>query len=103
MASETSVNSARNGRSDADMIGGVSSFGHNLLSLAGLQAKLFSLDARATIASSTPALIALGAAGAALFTSLVVGLGGLSWWLAVQLALPVWGSLMLVGIVTAIV
>lgn len=99
MAGETSVTSPSNGRSRGDLFGGVGSFGQNLLSLAGLQAQLFSLDMRASLATATPAIVVLAVTSAAIFASLVVGIGGAAWWLATQLAWPLPVSLMLVSIV----
>jgi hypothetical protein len=67
------------------VIGGVSSLGNDLATLATLQARLAALDLRESMEHATPSLIGLVILGTIAAASVVVGLAGLSLWLATVL------------------
>jgi hypothetical protein len=67
------------------VIEGVSSFGTDLATLAMLQARLAAYDLRESMKSATPAIAGLVVFGTIVAASTVVGLAGLSLWLATVL------------------
>ena len=69
-------------KQDEGVIGGVSSFGADLATLATLQARLAACDLRDSTKQAIPSLVGLIAAGTIGAACTVVGLAGLSLWLA---------------------
>ncbi len=103
MAREATVNGGKNGHPSHNLLGGVGSFGTNLVSLAGLQAQLAMLDTRACIAQSTLAAVGMLLAVVLGFASLIVSVAALGLWLATAMAWPLPQSLLLVSVVFLIV
>jgi hypothetical protein len=69
-------------KQDEGVIGGVSSFGADLATLATLQARLAAYDLRDSTKQAIPSLVGLVAAGTIGAACTVVGLAGLALWLA---------------------
>ncbi|WP_165223162.1 phage holin family protein [Aquisphaera insulae] len=76
------------GRMNNGVFEGVSSFGNDLATLAGLQVKLVACDLRDSTKSAAPLVAGLVALGTIAGASAVVGLTGFSLWLATVLEAP---------------
>jgi uncharacterized membrane protein YqjE len=84
------------------VIEGVSSFGTDLATLAMLQARLAAYDLRESMKSASPAITGLLVFGTITAASVVVGLAGLSLWLATILQMQA-GIVMMVVALAGIV
>ncbi|QEH39301.1 hypothetical protein OJF2_79160 (plasmid) [Aquisphaera giovannonii] len=80
------------------VIEGVSSFGTDLATLAGLQVKLVACDIRDSSKSAAPLVGGLVALGTIAGASAVVGLAGFSIWLANVLDIPMGVMMMAVAV-----
>jgi hypothetical protein len=84
MAHQTLRNgpAAARDKQNEGVIGGVSSFGTDLATLAALQARLAACDLRDSMKQAIPSLVGLIAFGIIGVAGMVVGLAGLALWLA---------------------
>jgi hypothetical protein len=105
MAHQTVRNgsSAAKDRLNNGVIEGVSSFGNDLTTLAVLQARLASYDLRESMKRATPIIAGLIALGTIAAASAVVGLAGLSLWLATLLQVQVGIVMMVVALASLII
>jgi hypothetical protein len=85
------------------VIGGVSSLGNDLATLATLQARLAALDLRESMEHATPSLIGLVILGTVAAASVVVGLAGFSLWLATVLQVQAGIVMMVVALAGLII
>lgn len=86
------------------MVGGLAEFGHDIITLTELQAKLAVLDLKESLARSAAPLTLVAAGVALAVASLPVALIGLAEWLAtaLQLSQRGWAYLIVAGIAIVI-
>jgi uncharacterized membrane protein YqjE len=90
-------------RQNNGVIEGMSSFGTDLATLASLQARLAVCDLKDSARASAPIVAGLIIFGAIAAASVVLGLAGLSWWLAAVLQVQVGIVMMITGLVALII
>jgi uncharacterized membrane protein YqjE len=99
----------RNGSADArdrssnGVIEGVSSFGNDLATLAVLQLRLFALDLRESAKVAIPIVVGLVILGMIATAGIVVGLAGISIWLAEILQARSSVVMMVIGLASLVV
>ncbi len=99
MATQATLTNGRPTRQESDgMLGGMGSFGSNVVNLALLQGRLAALDLVETGRKSRAAIVVLMVALLALPSALVVGAIGLGLWLAGEGGLPVYQAFLIVGL-----
>lgn len=90
-------------RQNNGVIEGMSSFGTDLATLALLQARLAACDLKDSARASAPIIAGLVIFGTIAAASVVLGLAGLSWWLATVLQVQVGIVMMITGLVALII
>ena len=90
-------------RQSNGVIEGMSSFGTDLATLASLQARLAACDLRDSARASAPIIAGLIIFGTIAAAGVVLGLAGLSWWLAAVLQVQVGIIMMITGLVALII
>jgi hypothetical protein len=90
-------------RRNDGVIGGVSSFGIDLATLAVLQMRLAACDLRASAKAATPIVAGLVVLGIIAGASMVVGLAGMALWLATLLNIQAGIVMMVVALIGLIV
>ncbi len=75
------------------MLQGIGDLGSNVVTLTTLQAQLAAEDFRESISHARPALIGVALIVPVAFASVTVGLFGLAYWMAVDLGIPLAGTL----------
>ena len=93
----------RQERHNNGVIEGVSSFGTDLATLALLQARLAACDLKDSALASSPIIAGLVIFGTIAASSVVLGLAGLSWWLAAVFQVQVGIVMMITGLVALII
>ncbi len=96
MARQATLNTDPGGSING-MLNGIGDLGSNVVTLASLQARLAAEDFRESARRAQPALIAAAFFVPLGFASLTVGLLGLAYWMAAELAIPLGRTLLLVA------
>lgn len=102
MARKTTLNGSAPVRPDS-MLEGVSSFGHNLATLASLQARLAACDLHDSLALAAPAIAVLIVAALLVMGSVGIGLFGVALWCGSILGLSLIQALLLTSLAVLLV